>query len=331
MNIAALLALIAALVSGVGDVIRQRSAQEITDEPVGHVELFRLSLRDTRWWLGGAAAVVSFGLQAVALLVGSVVLVQALQVTALLFALPVYARLTRHPVTRREWTWAALLAAAVAVFVTIGEPAAGQQRASLQTWAVVVMLLGPALALCVLGAQLWSGTVAAVLLAVVSASSWALFAVLTKGVVDVINDDPWHILRAPELYGWMLVALVGTVFQQSAFRASSLTASLPTMTVVEPVVASVLGVTVLGETLNADGPEIFALGAAVAVVIVATVALARGEAATMAAGGERSAPASRRAATADPEPWAWLHTSAGAHSSGSPSAVRAQGAPRFVR
>jgi hypothetical protein len=35
VDIAALLALIAALISGVGDVVRQRSAQEITDEQVG--------------------------------------------------------------------------------------------------------------------------------------------------------------------------------------------------------------------------------------------------------------------------------------------------------
>jgi hypothetical protein len=55
VDIAALLALIAALMSGVGDVIRQRSAQEITDEHVGHVELLRMSLRDVRWWLGGFA------------------------------------------------------------------------------------------------------------------------------------------------------------------------------------------------------------------------------------------------------------------------------------
>jgi hypothetical protein len=59
------------------------------------------------------------------------------------------------------------------------------------------------------------------------------------------------------------------------------------MTVTEPVVASLLGVTVLGETLGADGPELIALAAAVVVVIVATAALARGEAASMAAGDER--------------------------------------------
>jgi drug/metabolite transporter (DMT)-like permease len=284
VDAAALLALIAALISGVGDVVRQRSAQEITDEEVGHVELLRMSLRDARWWLGGVAAVLSAALQAVALGLGSVVLVQALQVTALLFALPVYAWLTKHRLTRRQWGWALVLAIAVAVFVSVGEPAAGHQRASMQTWAVVAVVIGPAMLFCVLGARIWSGTVAAVLLAVVSASSWALFAVLTKAIVDVFDGGVWVLLRTPELYVWALVAVLGTVFQQSSFRASSLTASLPTMTVAEPLVASLLGVTVLGETLDADGLELLALVIAVAVVVVATTALARGEAATMAGG-----------------------------------------------
>jgi drug/metabolite transporter (DMT)-like permease len=277
---------VAAVISGVGDVIRQRSAQEITNERVGHFELFRLSLRDIRWWWGGLAATASFALQAVALVLGSVVLVQALQVTALLFALPTNARLTGHPVRRREWLWALLLAGAVAVFVIVGDPAAGYQRGSLTAWLIVAVVLGPGLALCVLGARVCSGPVAAVLLAVVSASSWALFAVLTKGVVEVFRDGAGAVLRAPELYAWIFAALVGTVFQQSAFRASTLTASLPAMTVAEPVVASVLGVTVLGETLDTPGPQTFILVAAVVAVVIATTALARGEAATMVADGD---------------------------------------------
>ena len=293
MDLAALLALVAALISGVGDVVRQRSAQEITDEEVGHVELLCISLRDTRWWLGGMAAVVSAALQAVALGLGSVVLVQALQVTALLFALPVYAWLTKNGLTRRQWGWAILLAAAVAVFVAVGEPTAGYQRASLQSWAVVAVVIGPAIVFCVLGARIWSGPVAAVLLALVSAASWALFAVLTKGIVDVLDGGPWALLRTPELYFWLLVAALGAVFQQSSFRASALTASLPTMTVAEPLVASLLGVTVLGESLGADGLQIVTLVAAVAVVVVATTALARGGAATMAASAARGAAAGR--------------------------------------
>ncbi len=284
VDVAALLALCAALASAIGDVIRQRSAQEITDKNVGHLELFRMSLRDTRWWLGGLAAVVNYSLQAGALAWGSVVLVTALQVTALLFALPIYARLADHRVTRWEWMWAVVLAGALAVVITVGDPAAGYQRAPLQTWVIVGVVLVPLLVSCVLAARIWRGSpFAAVLLAVVAGSSLALFAVLTKGIVEVSEHSLAGVLRAPEFIPWILVALAGMIFQQSAFRAGALTASLPTMTVAKPVVAGLLGVLVLGETFNAGGPEAFVLVAAVAVMIVATIALARGEAATMAA------------------------------------------------
>ncbi len=284
VDIAALIALLAALASAIGDVIRQRSAQEITDEEVGHLELFRMSLRDARWWLGGTAAVVNYSLQAAALAWGSVVLVTALQVSALLFALPIYTRLTHHRVTRWEWMWAVALAGALAVVIIVGDPESGHERAPLETWVIVALVMGPALVLCVLAARIWAGRpVAAILLALVAGSSLALFAVLTKGVVEVAEGGFGAVLRSPEFYPWLLVALAGMIFQQSAFRAGALTASLPTMTVAKPVVAGALGVLVLGETFDVDGPVVFVLVAAVALVIVATVGLARGEAASMAA------------------------------------------------
>jgi drug/metabolite transporter (DMT)-like permease len=132
----------------------------------------------------------------------------------------------------------------------------------------------------VVGARIWSGTISAVLLAVVSGALWGVFAVLTKGVVDRIDDGLWALLRTPELYAWVLVAIAGTAWQQSSFRAGALTASLPTMTVVEPMVGSVLGVVVLGETLRPGDAGWLTLIVAVAVMLLATVALARGEAAS---------------------------------------------------
>jgi drug/metabolite transporter (DMT)-like permease len=282
---AAVLALCAALASAMGDVIRQRSAHEITDKQVGHLQLFWLSVRDSRWWLGAVGAVANYSLQAAALALGSVVLVTALQVTSLLFAFPIYARLAHHRITRREWMWAVLLAAALAVLVTVGDPDAGISRGSLEAWMVVAVVMGPVLVLCVLGARVWSGGPAApVLLAVVAGSSLALFAVLTKGAVGAASGGFGAFLRAPESYCLIPAALAGMIFQQSAFRAGALTASLPTVTVAKPVVASLLGVLVLRETLNTDGPKAFALIAAAVLVIVATIALARGEAATIAAG-----------------------------------------------
>jgi drug/metabolite transporter (DMT)-like permease len=278
-DIAALLAVGAAFFIAIGDVMHQRSAHEVTDEPVSHVELFMRLLRDGRWWLGSLVSAVGFALQAAALGFGSVLLVQALLVTSLLFALPISARLSHHRVTRWQWLWAALLAAAVAVIVVVGNPTAGHSRASLETWTAVIAVLGPALVLCVVGARIWTGPASAVLLAVVSGALWGLFAVLTKGVVDRLDDGLLALLRTPELYAWALVAVAGTAWQQSSFRAGALTASLPTMTVVEPVVGSVLGIVVLGETLRPGDAGWLTLIVAVAVMVVATAALARGEAA----------------------------------------------------
>jgi drug/metabolite transporter (DMT)-like permease len=278
-DIAALIALGAAFFIAIGDVIHQRSAHEVTDEPVSHVDLFMRLLRDGQWWLGSLVSAAGFGLQAAALGFGSVLLVQAVLVTSLLFALPISARLSHRRVTRWEWTWAALLAAAVAVIVTVGNPTAGHSRASLETWTAVIAVLGPALVLCVVGARIWSGSVSAMLLALVSGALWGVFAVLTKGVVDRLDDGLLALLRTPELYVWALVAIAGTAWQQSSFRAGSLTASLPTMTVTEPVVGSVLGIVVLGETLRPGDAGWLTLIVAVAIMVVATAALARGEAA----------------------------------------------------
>lgn len=277
-DIAALLALGAALFIAIGDVIHQRSAHEVTDEQVSHLQLFLRLLKDRVWWVGSLVSAVGFGLQAAALGLGSVLLVQALLVTSLLFALPLNARATHHRVTRFQWTWAVLLAASVVVIVTVGNPTAGHSRADTDTWLAVGAVLGPLLVLCIVGARMLAGKIGAMLLACVSGALWGLFAILTKGVVDRIGDGVWELLRTPELYAWAVVAVAGTAYQQAAFRAGSITASLPTMTVTEPVVASVLGVVVLGETLRPGEAGWITLIAAVAVMMVATAALARGEA-----------------------------------------------------
>ncbi len=277
-DIAALLALGAALFIAIGDVIHQRSAHEVTDEPVSHAGLFLELLKDRGWWLGSLVAAIGFLLQAAALGLGSVLLVQALLVTSLLFALPLSARAAHRRVTRWEWTWAVLLAASVAIIVTVGNPTAGQSRASYATWGLVAAILVPLLVLCVLGANRFHGSVSAVLLAAVSGALWGVFAVLTKGVVDLLGYGIGPVLRSPELYAWALVGVAGTAWQQSSFRAGAITASLPTMTITEPLVASVLGVVILGETLRPGESGWFVLVIAIAVMVLAAVALARGEA-----------------------------------------------------
>ena len=81
------------------------------------------------------------------------------------------------------------------------------------------------------------------------------------------------------------MAIAATAWEQSAFRAGPLTASLPAVTVSEPIVGSVLGIAVLGETLNTNTVGWVAVSVSVAVMAVATVALAHSQA--TATPGER--------------------------------------------
>ncbi|MEZ0357456.1 DMT family transporter [Mycobacterium sp. SA01] len=281
-DIATLFALGAALLIAIGDVIQQRSAHDVTDQQVGPIALFLQLLRDRTWWLGSLVAAGGFALQAAALGFGSVLLVQALIVTSLLFALPLSARFAGRRITRYQWIWAVLLATAVAVIVTVGDPSKGQARAGFEMWSWVAATLGPLLLLCLLGARVFRGKpVAAVLLGLVAGSLWGLFAVLMKGVVDELDHGIVAVLKLPELYVWAVVAIAATAIQQSSFRAGSMAASLPAVTVSEPLVASVLGVAILGEMLRPGRSGWAFLVIAVVVMIAATVELARTEAAPM--------------------------------------------------
>lgn len=278
-DIAAVLALGAALFIAVGDVFQQRSAHEVTDEPVGQVGLLLRLLKDRRWWLGSLLATAGFGLQAAALGLGSVILVQAMMATSVLFALPLSARYGGRRITGRQWAWAGVLGTALATVLIVGEPTAGQSRAGWHTWAPVLAILAVVLSACLAGARLWAGRpVAAVLLGVVSGSLWGLFAVLTKGLVDQLDHGLGAVLRTPELYGWVLVALAATMVQQSAFRAGSMAESLPAVADSEPLVGSALGIVVLGETLNPGRTGWVVLVIAVVAMVAAIASLARSEA-----------------------------------------------------
>lgn len=275
VDTAALLALSSALCVAIGDVLQQRATHRIADTSLRLPQLFAKLARNQRWRWGVLILIGSIVLQAAALNKGSVLLVQALLVLSLLFALPINAKLAQRPVSSREWIWALVLTAAVTVIVTVGNPQAGHSTASLQTWAYVVAVLGPLLVGSIVAARIWGGTLAAVLFAFVSGALWGIFAVLTKGVVHRLGEGGWAVFVSPELYVWLLVALGGFAWEQSAFRAGALTASMPTLQVSQPVVAALLGVVVLGETLNTGRGGMVALIAAALVVAAATAELAR--------------------------------------------------------
>lgn len=272
-GLAAALALASAALFAVAAVAQQRAARGVPDER--GTGLLRALLRSRLWWVGTVGDCGGYVAQAAALGFGSLLLVQPLLVTTLLFALPLGARWAGRRVSRADGTWALLLAAALAAFVVFADPTAGRARAPLATWAPAAAILVGVLVACIVAAQRRTGVGRAVLLASATGLAYGMTAALTKGVVDLLGDGLVPLLTSWETYGLVLAAVGGTLLQQSAFQAGGLGASLPVITVGEPVVAAVLGTVVLGEHVQIAGVGWLLLAGLVAVMTAATIALAR--------------------------------------------------------
>ena len=275
-----LLALLAALCAAVGIVVRQLATRHVPAEDGMSASMFRSLVRNPMWWAGTGTAVLGYVFQALALSFGSLLLVQPLLVASLLFALPISARVARTRVTRAEWGWAVLLTAGLGVFVLVGKPRAGLLEPTTLSWIIVAAVCVPLIAGCIAGAVRARGARRAVLLAVAVGVMFGMVALFTKVSTHRFETGgPAALLSTPAPYLLVLVSVVATVLQQSAFHAGALQTSVPTMLVLEPIVAVLLGILVLGEELTVHGPAILALPVAVAAMVAGAVALARDSAA----------------------------------------------------
>ena len=271
-------ALLSAFWAAVGIVVRQRVAQGVSDGSATGAVVNSV-VRQPLWWAGTLAAAAGFVFQALALAHGSLLLVQPLLVSSLLFALPLSARLCHQHVRWVEWGWATLLTAALAVFVLVGQPREGHVRPPIPAWTLALGVSVPLVVVCVAVAQRVIGRLRAMLLAIPVAVLLGMIAVMTKICTHRFAVAGWHgLLTEPAPYVLVALAVMVTVVQQAAFHAGALQASVPIMLVGEPVVAALLGVAVLGEHLAVKGSAAPALLTAVVAMVASAIALGRGQA-----------------------------------------------------
>lgn len=273
-----LLSLCAAIAMAIGIVVRQRATLDVPSEHGVSTVMFRTLLRRPLWWAGTAVAILGYVFQALALIKGSLLLVQPLLVSALLFALPLSARLAHRRVRRSEWLWAGLLTTSLAVFVLLARPGPQAATATLPVTAIVASVCTLVVVICVVIAVRVAGWQRAVAVAVAVGVLFGVVAVLTKVVMHTLDERGLlNMLATPAPYLLVFLGVFAVLLQQSAFHAGALQMSVPTMLVLEPVVAVFLGAILLGEELNAGRYEAIALTLAIAAMTAATVALGRDE------------------------------------------------------
>lgn len=270
------LSLVAALLFAVASVLQQRGTSTVGDDDALGAGMLASLVKRPVWLLGIGADIAGFGVQAWALAVGSLLLVQPLLVSTLLFALPLAAWTQKRCLTAKEWAWAAVLMASLVAFVVLGQPTEGIEQPTFRSWIPTLLIVTPLVAGCLYAAKgLAHGTRRSLVLAIVAGVMLGLSAPLTKTAVHAFDHGIAGGLKAWELWLMAITASLGTFWQQSSYQAGDVQTSLPAVTVLKPIIAMALGLTIYQEHLKVGGLGDLLLLGAIVTMGVSTVALGR--------------------------------------------------------
>ena len=270
---AVVLALVAALFLSLGTVLEQQVASKASEaETVRASFLVRLA-RQPRWIAGLVADALGFVVQAAALSVGRLVVVQPLQATVVVFALPLNAVLGGVRPSAREVGAAIVVAAGLAVFLVAAEPTGGVDDPGGPAWIVSFILCGTVSALIALVARGRRPALRATLLGMASGIMWGLFAALLKSTVERFDEGLPHVLGDWHLYALIAVGYLSMTLGQSAYQTGALAPALATQMSFDPVTSLLLGIFAFDEVIHESTDGLVVALAAFAVVIASLVYL----------------------------------------------------------
>jgi hypothetical protein len=244
-------------------------------------------------WLGAIAAdAIGFSLQVIALHLGALALVQPLLISGLLFAL-LLRRGAGQGASRWEILWGLVLTGALGGFLLlarVGNPT--RPHNGVNHWpAGIAVAAGILLAgVCIVIGRKRSGSPAAALLGVAVGISYAATAALLKSVTNIALQGPVPVLTSWQLYAVIASGAAGLMLNQVAFRAGPLTASLPAIATVDPLLSIAIGIVIFHEHIHHGTFQGFWLSSLVLLIGVAAIQLARsGQGAAAAADARRAA------------------------------------------
>lgn len=240
-------------------------------------------------WLAGIVADgLAFLFQFVALGHGSLILVQPLLVCGLLFALPLDAWLAHTRLTRWDWGGAAAVVAGLSMFLLMASPDRGRDVVPGHTWVVLGLVGVVTVGVLVFGARGGPSRRRATLLAAGAGVVYGYTAALTKASAHLLGLGITHFLFSWELVALIVAGALGMLLAQSAFQAGSLDASLPMLTVTDPVVSVAIGAVAFAEGIEIDRVAVPLEALGLILVVVGVFALGRSQA-RLASQGEPAA------------------------------------------
>lgn len=280
------LSLGAAVAFAASSALKHVSAGDVPDAQTLHLRgLGRLAAATLshRYWLAGLGFdAVGLGLQAVALHLGELALVQPLLVTGLLFALLFRHRLHGDArLSRQQALWAGALCAALAGFLAVADIGGHSGGDVDRLPAVIAGVVGAvATVTCVELGRRQRGGEAAALMGVAVGVIYASTAALLKALTDIAAHGVAAVATSWQLYVFVALGGAGLLLNQVAFQAGPMTASLPAASTIDPLLSVVVGVAVYDEKVHTGPTGGFLLALLLVALGTAVFQLARLEAAT---------------------------------------------------
>jgi len=265
----------AAVLFAVTSVLQHTAASGVEAKHSMRPGLLLELVRRPRWLLGNLTDLAAFGLQFLALRSGSLVAVQTLLVTGLLFTLPLAARVAHRRLGSKEWLSAIALVFSLSTFLVLANPTRGRPSATRAGWIAVLVSAGAAVAVLILTAPPTPGRARARRLGASCGVIFAVNAALAKEFSHVLKDGVLPAMTSWEPYAWAVTAGFGFLLVQSALHAGPLDASMPLLIIADPLVAGFIGVVAFHERISFHPVAAAVEIASIAVIILAVFNLTR--------------------------------------------------------
>ena len=225
-------------------------------------------LRRPAWLVGTGMLGAAILLQLTSLRFSPLVVVQPIGAVALVVTTMVTARMTRRSLGRRALTSVALCSLGVGVLVALAAVSAQDVEISDRHLITILAMLGAVLAALGTGFGLWRHRRGAVVFTAGAGILFAFVAALAKTVIARLFQGDFEWLSLTCLAGLVIAALSGSFLVQNAHTRGTPELVVAGLTVIDPLVAVTLGITVLGEADTAP------LQAFIAFILAGAVAVA---------------------------------------------------------
>ncbi|MDG9718980.1 DMT family transporter [Streptomyces sp. DH24] len=243
LALSVLLSLVSAVAYAGGAIVQERVAVSSPGQTFA-------PLRRPGWWAAVGLNGTGGLLHVVALAYGPLSLVQPLGALTIVFALPMAALFVRRKAGATAWRGAIMATVGLAGLLSLVGTADAQSLDTAQRVGVGIVTAGVVVGLMIAArAAHRHPAVRSVLLAIGSGIAFGMSSVFTKTVaVDWTGGVSAGDL--PSLAAIGVFATAGLLLSQAAYRGAGLAAPLATLTVVNPVVAAAVGITMFGETFR---------------------------------------------------------------------------------